>query len=181
MKPRWIVALLMSLLLLGLATYVAGSGWYALQFGWARPWWLLLTAMLPLLAVYAWPVLGNLGQFRRVIVLFLRMGLFTCLILALAELSSVREEEGMTLLVVVDRSFSIPQELAANSVRDARWERIVDQIKQATRERSKVQDRVGVISFASRPRLEFPVSDVPELNIREIGGGLDRNNTDIGS
>lgn len=87
----------------------------------------------------------------------------------------------MTLMVVVDRSFSIPQETAANSVRDARWERLVEQIKQATRERLKVQDRVGVISFAARPRLEFPVSDVPELNIRDIGNGLDRNTTDMGS
>jgi uncharacterized membrane protein len=181
MKPRWIVASILSVILIGLATYVATTGWYALQFGWAKPWWLLLLAMLPPLAVYAWPVLYNLGGFRRFLVLTLRLGLFTSLILALAELSTVREEEGMTLMVVVDRSFSIPQETAANSVRDARWERLVEQIKQATRERLKVQDRVGVISFAARPRLEFPVSDVPELNIRDIGNGLDRNTTDMGS
>lgn len=181
MKARWIVAGFLSLILVGLASYVASTGWYALKFGWAKPWWMLLLAMLPLLAVYAWPVLVNLGQFRRLLVLLLRLGLFTCLILALAELSTVREEEGMTLLVLVDRSFSIPQEVAANSVRDARWERLVDQIKQATRDRAKEQDRVGVISFAARPRLEYPVSNVPELSIRDIGGGLDRNTTDLGA
>lgn len=181
MKARWIVAILLSLILIGLSSYVASTGWYALQFGWAKPWWLLLLAMLPPLAVYAWPVLVNLGQVRRLLVLFLRLGLFTCLILALAELSTVREEEGMALLVVVDRSFSIPQEIAANSVRDARWDRLIDQVKLATRNRAKVQDRVGVISFAARPRLEYPVSDVPELSIRDIGSGLDRNTTDIGA
>ncbi len=181
MRPRWIVATLLSLIMAGLASYVATTGWYALQFGWAKPWWLLLTAMLPLLAVFAWPVLVNLGQFRRLIVLTLRMGLFICLIMALAELSTVREEEGMALLIVVDKSFSIPQEVAANSVRDARWDKLVQSIEQATRERTRAQDRVGVISFAARPRLEYPVSDVPWLNIREIGGGLDRNNTDIGA
>ena len=161
--------------------YAASTGWYALQFGWAKPWWLLLLALLPLLAVYAWPVLVNLGQFRRLLVLTLRMGLFICMILALAELSTVHQEEGMALLIVVDKSFSIPQEVTATSVRDARWERLVENVKQATRERAKVQDRVGVISFAARPRLEYPVSDVPELSIRDIGGGLDRNTTDIGS
>ncbi|HQR07067.1 MAG TPA: VWA domain-containing protein [Gemmatales bacterium] len=181
MRPRWIVATILSLILAGLAAYVASTGWYALQFGWAKPWWLLLFALLPFLAVFAWPVLVNLGQFRRLLVLTLRMGLFICLILALAELSTVHQEEGMALLVVVDKSFSIPQEVSASSVRDARWERLVDGIKQATRERVKVQDRVGVLSFAARPRLEYPVSDVPELSIRDIGGGLDRNTTDIGA
>lgn len=181
MRPRWIVATLLSLIIAGLAAYVASTGWYALQFGWAKPWWLLMLALLPMLAVFAWPVLVNLGQFRRLLVLTLRMGLFICMILALAELSTVHQEEGMALLVVVDKSFSIPQEVTASSVRDARWERLVDSIKQATRERAKVQDRVGVISFAARPRLEYPVSDVPELSIRDIGGGLDRNTTDIGS
>ncbi|MFT3880449.1 MAG: VWA domain-containing protein [Gemmatales bacterium] len=181
MRPRWIVATILSLILAGLTAYVASTGWYALQFGWAKPWWLLLFALLPFLAVFAWPVLVNLGQFRRLLVLTLRMGLFICLILALAELSTVHQEEGMALLVVVDKSFSIPQDVSANSVRDAHWERLVDGIKQATRERGKVQDRVGVLSFAARPRLEYPVSDVPELSIRDIGGGLDRNTTDIGA
>ncbi len=181
MRPRWIVAGILSLILAGLAAFVASTGWYALQFGWAKPWWLLLFALLPFLAVFAWPVLINLGQFRRLLVLTLRMGLFICLILALAELSTVHQEEGMALLVVVDKSFSIPQDISANSVRDVRWERLVDGIKQATRERGKAQDRVGVLSFAARPRLEYPVSDVPELSIRDIGGGLDRNTTDIGA
>lgn len=181
MRVRWIVATLLSLIISGLAAYVASTGWYAMQFGWAKPWWLLMLAIMPFLAVFAWPVLVNLGQVRRLLVLGLRLSLLICVILALAELSTVHEEEGMTLLVVVDRSFSIPQEVAANSVRDARWERLVDSVKTATRERGKMQDRVGVISFASSPRLEYPASDIPELSIRDIGGGLDRNNTDIGA
>jgi uncharacterized membrane protein len=180
MLIRWIVALLLSLLLAAGACYVAATDWYAVQYGWAKPWWLLLLAILPPLAVMAWPALGNLGQLRRVLVLGLRLGLFICLILALAELSTARKEEGMTLIVLVDRSFSIPQEMSAGSVRDARWDRLVTSVKQATRDRLKAQDRVGVISFAARPRLEYPASDIPELNMRDIGASLDRNLTDIG-
>lgn len=181
MRLRWIVAIVSSLILIALASYVAATGWYALQFGWAKPWWLLLLGLLPFLAVYAWTPLTNLGSFRRILVLFLRLGLLTCLILALAELSTVHEEVGMTLMVVVDRSYSIPQEVGPNSVRDARWDRLVENLKNATRNREKAQDRVGVISFATRPKFEYPASDVTELNIREVGTGLDRNNTDLGS
>lgn len=181
MPLRWIVAAFLSLLLASAAVYVATTGWYALQFGWAKPWWLLLLALLPVLAVMAWPVLVNLGQVRRLLVLTLRLGLLACLILALAELSTVREEEGMTLLILVDRSFSIPQETAAGSIRDARWERLVDSVKQATRSRARPQDRVGLVSFASRPRLEFPATDIPELNMRDAGSSLDCNLTDVGA
>ncbi|HMO35135.1 MAG TPA: vWA domain-containing protein, partial [Gemmatales bacterium] len=181
MQFCWYVSIVFSLILAGLAVYIASSGWSTTHFGWGKPWWLLLLALIPLLISFAWPVLYNLGLFRRLLVIALRMGLFTSIILALAELSTIREEEGMTLLVVVDKSFSIPQEITANSLRDARWDNIVEQLRRATRERLKAQDRVGVISFAGKPRLEFPVSDVPELNVREIGNGLDRNMTDIGS
>lgn len=81
MKPRWIVASILSVILIGLATYVATTAGMRCSSGWAKPWWLLLLAMLPPLAVYAWPVLYNLGGFRRFLVLTLRLGLFTSLIL----------------------------------------------------------------------------------------------------
>jgi uncharacterized membrane protein len=181
MRFRWIVAIVLSLALAGAAAWIAATGWYAANYGFAKPWWLLLFAILPPLAIMAWPVLINLGQIRRSLVLGLRLGVFACLILALAELSTVREEEGMTLLILADRSFSIPQEVAPNSVRDARWDRLVEAIKQATRDRSRGQDRVGVISFAAKPRLEYPATDIPELNMRDVGSSLDRNLSDLGA
>jgi len=181
MRMRWIVAVLMSVFLGAAASWIAATGWYAAQVGFAKPWWLLLAALLPLLTVTAWPVLLNLGQVRRILVLGLRLGLFVCLIFALAELSTVREEEGMTLLIAIDRSFSIPQEVLPNSVRDARWDRLVAAIRATTRNRARLQDRVGVLSFAARARLEFPATDIPELNLRDVGASLDRNLTDIGA
>lgn len=150
------------------------------QWALGQPWWAGLLLVLPVLVWWSYRPLGALGTARRFLALTLRLGLFGCLILALAELQTVREEESVTTIVLVDRSFSIPQEFSGDrSLRDERWERLVQAIKDATKLPGHERDRIGIVSFARQARLEYPASEVPGINIRDIGAGLDRNFTDI--
>src|SRR5262249_49511876 len=40
-------------------------------------------------------------------------------------------------------------------------------------------DRIGVITFARKPRLEYPAGNVPEMNLQNLSAVADRNYTDI--
>ena len=164
----------------GLLTLAWAHAWPRLAV--MRPWWLLAALCVPVLLVRSWKPLAGLGDLRRVLVLGLRSILVLLLILAIADLQSVREEEGVTTLVLIDRSFSIPAEIRdPNSLRDERWERLLAALRQSTQE--TVPHRIGAISFARGPRLEYPPGPVTPLglNLRLIGAGLDRSFTDIGA
>lgn len=167
-------------LVLGVAVWAQASDWPLVTV--TRPWWLALLALLVPLVWLSWPRLAGLGPARRVLALYLRAVLVVLLILALADLQVVREEEGVTTILLIDRSFSIPIEVDENnSTRDVRWERLTAAVRQATQRQGR--DRVGVISFSRTPRLEFPAGPTTPygLNLRSIGAGLDRNFTDIGA
>ncbi len=173
--------LFLASLLIGLA---AGAYWWLrdFQFAFLRPWFLLLLAVLPLLFIQGYRRLTSLGPIRRGMAVGLRGLVILLLILALAEMQTVRQESSLTLLIVVDRSFSIPQEIAEGRVEDERWTRLTKALKDATQRHG--QDRVGVISFARHPRLEYPAGPVTTYglsNLGQIGGQLDRNYTDIAS
>src|SRR5947209_18608212 len=75
-----------------------------------QPWWLLLLALIPLLIYYSYRSLAGLGPVRRWLALGLRSALVLLLILALAEVRLRHPNENLTVLFLVDRSLSVPEE-----------------------------------------------------------------------
>src|SRR5690606_28484558 len=93
-----------------------------------------------------------------------------------------------TVLFVVDRSLSIPQEIdpatlsADGGATDLRWRRVQDFVNGAVANRGpgRRNDRAGAILFARRARLLGAPSPVDRLPISdEMVGPLDPHYTDI--
>src|SRR5262245_7550131 len=84
------------------------DGWPKMAF--YRPWFLLLLLLLPVIIAFGFRRLATLGPIRRWLALGLRCALVTLLALALADLRAVHEDERLTVLILLDRSYSIPQE-----------------------------------------------------------------------
>lgn len=155
-----------------------------LEFG--QPVWLLLLLLIPLTVWFSRRSLAGLGPVRSWVALGLRSLLILFLALALAEPRIRHQTQDMTVLFLVDRSLSIPEEIEVDSKGarvDRRWERIKRFIREAVAQRGpdRKRDRFGVIMFGRRPRLELPPSDAPDLaNYNfEISGVIDTNYTDI--
>jgi uncharacterized membrane protein len=153
-----------------------------------QPWWLLLLLLIPVLVYYSYRSLAGLGPIRRWIALGLRSLLILLLALALAEIRLRHSDENVTVLFLVDRSLSIPEEhdmavdpKSPQAAIDLRWERIKKFINEAVEKRGIRHDRdkAGVIVFGRRPRLELPPSAVPRFNFREVTSTIDPNYTDI--
>jgi uncharacterized membrane protein len=182
---RTLAVLLILLALLALAAL----GWWLAgmpKVAFDRPWLLLALVAVPVLILWSVRRVATLGPVRGWLALGLRSAILAALILALAGIQSVHEEDSLTVLVVIDRSYSIPQELEnvadatrIGSIRDLRWERLAEALRASTSRQSHRRDRVGVISFGRKPRLEFPAASLPELNIKELSTVPDRTYTDI--
>jgi uncharacterized membrane protein len=156
----------------------------ALEF--LQPWWLLGLLLIPLLILLSHRSLAGLGPVRRWVALGLRCLLVLLLVLALAEARLHRQSEHTTILFLLDRSLSIPEEMgkdAKGDTVDLRWERIKRFINASVESRGDKheRDKAGLIVFGRRPRLELPPSDAPRFNLREIQGEVDPNYTDIGA
>ncbi|MCS6977151.1 MAG: VWA domain-containing protein [Gemmatales bacterium] len=181
---RWILPVT---IVLAAAAAVAGAiAWYGLPpvtFG--RPWVLLLLLGLPVLIWHSYKPLRVLGELRCWIVIALRSAVITALILALADIRTYKDDDSQTLLILLDRSYSMPQELQdvqqpeGATRRDVRFDRLAEAIREATRQRPNRRDRIAVITFARRPRLEFPAANLSELDLRNIPEPTDRASTDI--
>ena len=142
-----------------------------------QPWWLLLLGTLPLF----W-LLGrrNLGSRRRWLSLGLRCLLVACLVAALAEPRLAIPYKNTTVLFVLDRSLSVPEEPDADG-QDRRWLRLRGFINDSVRQRpaGRERDKVGLIVFGRRPRLELLPGDAPRFNLTEITSPIDGHATDI--
>ena len=76
-----------------------------------RPWWLiLLPALLVPLVLFSYKSLAGLGKVRRVFAILIRASVVAAIVLALAEVQTVRRNEKLTTMYVIDSSESIPQE-----------------------------------------------------------------------
>jgi uncharacterized membrane protein len=169
---------------LGAGLTVAGKRLADVHF--LYPAWLLLLLIVPLLVLVSYRSLAGLGPVRRWVALGLRCALVALLVLALAEPRLRHESENQTVLFLVDRSLSIPEEPAVDAAGrtiDARWERIKKFINDAVALRGAAheQDSAGLIVFGRRPRLELPPSKAPRFNFQEVFGTIDGNYTDIGA
>jgi uncharacterized membrane protein len=152
----------------------------------AKPWWLLLLLLVPCIFWFSYKSLAGLGPVRRWVAIGLRSALIIFLALALAEVRLKHENETVTILFLVDRSYSVPQEpyedpATKGKFLDHRWDRIKTYINEAVEKRGPghERDRAGLIVFGRRPRLELPPSDAPRFQLAEIASTIDGNYTDI--
>jgi uncharacterized membrane protein len=152
-----------------------------------QPAWLALLLLVPLIVYLSSRSLSGLGPTRRRLAILLRSGLIVLLVLALAEARLRHRDQSTTVLFLVDRSLSIPEDWESTPIAgrrlDRRWERIKRFINESVEKRGPGYkwDKTGVIVFGKRPRLELPPSDVPRLSFREVTSPLDPNYTDIGA
>src|SRR5207237_7647660 len=118
----------------------------------------------------------------------LRCSLIFLLTLALAEVRIRHQNENVTVLFLVDRSLSIPEEfdpeVPADSPRtDLRSDRVEKYLNDAVALRGTEHkyDRAGLILFGRRPRLELPPSNAPLFNFhfKDVASNIDGNYTDI--
>ena len=117
----------------------------------ARPWWLILLPLLIVpLILFSYRSLAGLGKVRRLVAILVRTTVVTAIILALAEVSTVRRNEKLTTMYVVDTSESIPQEYRST---------LLSFVSEDSKKRNKTKDdQVGVIIFGKEPKVETPPS-----------------------
>ncbi|VTS01676.1 vWA domain-containing protein [Tuwongella immobilis] len=155
-----------------------------------HPLWLVALAVLPWMIWISRKSLAGLGPIRSKLALATRIAVTTLLILALAELRLSRTSENTTVLYLVDRSYSVPQEISpqqatvAGEPIDLRWQRIQEFLNESVQQRGLAHrnDASGAILFARRPRLVLPPSPVDRLLVNDaMAGTIDLNYTDIAS
>jgi uncharacterized membrane protein len=168
--------------------WLAETGKVALSLEPTQPWWLLLLGLIPVIIFLSYRSLAGLGPVRRWVAIGLRCALVLLLTLALAEVRLRHQNENITVMFLVDRSLSIPEEfdnqVSPDATRvDLRTDRIEKFINDTVRTRGPEHkfDRAGLILFGRRPRLELPASNAPQFNFRfkDAASNIDGNYTDI--
>jgi len=151
-----------------------------------QPAWLGLLLFVPWVAWLSRRTLSGLGPSRKWSAVTLRSLGLCCVALALAEPRFRQPTIHSTVLFVVDRSFSVPREIADNQnlvdATDRRWERVRNFIEQATARRpeARMEDKVGLVLFGKRPKLALPPDLVRRMPVEErMAGPIDGNYTDI--
>ncbi|WP_165230338.1 VWA domain-containing protein [Aquisphaera insulae] len=141
----------------------------SLTFG--QPWWLiLLPLILPPLAWMSYRSLSGLGPARRALAILLRSAVIALVVLALAELQSVRRSDRLTTMFVIDASNSVPRE---------QQKAAIEYVTDASRKRRK-DDLTGVLVFGKTPRVEVPPAP-SELNLLGVESTIDPENSDPGA
>jgi len=105
----------------------------------ARPEFLGLLVLLPLIVVMARRSLAGAGPVRTILAITLRCLTAVALILALAELASVRRIDDQTVIFVLDTSRSVP----AQEYRQA-----AEYVRQSAAAMRPEKDRIAVLQFA---------------------------------
>ncbi len=136
-----------------------------------NPWWLILIPLLvPPLLWTSYRSLAGLGTVRRALAILFRGMVITLIVLALAELQSVRRTDGLATIFLLDVSNSVPRELQKAAL---------DYATEASRKMRK-QDLAGVVVFGREPRVEVPPAP-SRLNLLGIETTIDPENTDVGA
>jgi uncharacterized membrane protein/Mg-chelatase subunit ChlD len=144
-------------------------GNWSVSFG--NPWWLLLLPLvLPPLVWMSYRSLAGLGAVRRALAILFRAAVLTLIILALAEVRSVRRSERMATIFLVDASNSVPRE---------HQKKALDYVSEASKKR-RPGDLVGVVVFGREPRVEIPPAP-SEINLLGIETTIDAENSDLGA
>jgi uncharacterized membrane protein len=171
-----------------LASYVGAGIVYGVRILWnsefAQPWWLLLLLLIPVIVRMSYRSLAGLGPVRRWVAIGLRCSIIVLLTLALAELRLRKPNDTTTVIFLVDRSQSVPQDIDPDdkTLTDRRWQRIKRFISDSVFKRGAghERDQAGVIAFGRRPRIVLPASDVPKVNLDDDAlSGVDTTYTDV--
>lgn len=166
--------------------WLAESGRSLRGLEFVRPEWLVLLIFVPVVFVLSRKSLSGLGPTRKWVAISTRALLIALLAFALAEPRLKRQSEHVTVLFVVDRSFSVPQDFdpdkPVTDAVDRRWEKTRNFIEQAVQRRGpdKRNDQVGLVLFGKRPKLALPPAAVDRMPIDErMAGPIDGNYTNI--
>lgn len=129
-----------------------------------RPWYLLLLLLLPLIWYLGFRSLAGLGQWRRLLALFLRSAVLAALVLALAKAQWRESTDKLCVIYVLDQSESIP-----DSKRDLMIKYAVASVEKHRREK----DQAGVVIFGGDAKIESPPYDGPLPNIDRLESDFD--------
>jgi uncharacterized membrane protein len=136
-----------------------------------NPWWLILIPLvLPPLLWTSYRSLAGLGTLRRALAILLRTAVITLIVLALAELQSVRRTDRLATVFLLDASNSVPRE---------QQKAALDYVTDASKKRRR-EDLAGVVVFGKEPRVEIPPAP-SELNLLGVESTIDPENTDLGA
>ncbi len=117
------------------------------EFGFDRPWFLLLFLLLPLIWILSFHSLAGLGRWRRIFALFFRSLVFSLLVLALAQTQWRQSTDRLTVIYLLDQSASIPQEK-----REFMLDYVYHSVNRYRREHQR--DMAGVIIFGGNAKIE---------------------------
>ncbi len=104
--------------------------------------WLLLS--VPLLVALSWRPLAGLERGQRPAVLLTRCGVILLVVVCIAGIETVRTNQNLTVLFLLDRSHSIPKELYA----------IQEEYVAAAARTMPPNDKVGVLTFDGQSYVE---------------------------
>lgn len=126
------------------------------------PYALLLLPLIPL-AIYAGMHMRTLARGRKAVVIALRVVILLCLILALAGLEIVRQNDKLAVFFLLDQSSSIPEQVRLAAA---------DAVRQSAKVYMEEDDEAGVIVFAEEASIEMAMGGSLELgNIQSDVGG----------
>ncbi len=144
-------------------------GNWSITFG--NPWMLILIPMIvPPLIWMSYRSLAGLGPVRRTLAILFRTAVIALIVLALAEMQSVRRTDRLTTMFLLDVSNSMPKE---------QQKAALDYVAQASKKRRR-DDMAGLLVFGREPRVEVPPAP-SELNSLGVESMLDTENTDLGA
>ncbi|MDA0802619.1 MAG: hypothetical protein O2819_02550 [Planctomycetota bacterium] len=139
-----------------------------LEFTLERPVALLLLGLIPIFAILAWRRRAAIGTVRASVAITIRGLLIALLALSLAQPTAKRQGEGVSTMVVVDVSESVPLEL-----QEAAFKVVEEAL--ATRERPI--DRLGLVT-AGRDAVTLSMPSTAPGNLDDVGI-TERDATDL--
>lgn len=139
-----------------------------ISLGFDKPQWLWLALLVPVLVVLSLRSLAGLDPVRRVLSLILRSAVILVLAASLAEVVTVRKNDDLTVMFLMDRSDSVKGKLEQQ-------EGYIREVCQDT----PADDRIGVIDFARHAFPEqMPMSGY-HLNMGRLPDIANKDRTDI--
>jgi uncharacterized membrane protein len=135
---------------------VAAIGNYSFYF--AEPLWLIATVLLIPVAILGWRRMASLGPVRRSLAIALRCLLMLVLILLLARFNRAMRNDEVTVILVLDRSQSVPEGLQQAAI---------DYLEKALKKKV-AKDQLAVIDiaeFASISKLSSGDTEIRRRNV----------------
>ena len=139
----------------------------------AQPWWLLLGLLaIPAvgLGIRSW---ATLGTTRRILTLLLRVLVILLLAAIMARLTRGEKNDDVTVIAIVDKSLSIPQQLKQQTITDLKTK--LKSIEEQTKNQN-TKKHLGVVDIAEASiitRLPSGGLDLPERNTILMGEHTD--------